>query len=174
MRILKKKIIINPLEKVDFFSVLISSGIFTGFFPFASGTVGSLFGLVFFIIPGFSDIFVLSAITIAVFVLSIYTSERMMKRYGDDPSVVVIDEIIGMWITVLIVIIWFSESIALTPLALMISFLAFRIFDIFKLFPANYFDKMKSGFGIVMDDVVSGIYAGVLSSLVIILIKKLF
>lgn len=98
----------------------------------------------------------------------------MIKRYGDDPSVVVIDEIIGMWITVLIVIIWFSESVALTPLALMISFLAFRIFDIFKLFPANYFDKMKSGFGIVMDDVVSGIYAGILSSLVIILIKKLF
>ncbi len=87
------------------------------------------------------------------------TSKKVMKKYGDDPSVVVIDEAVGMWITVLVFIL-----LSGTPASffyLIMSFLAFRFFDITKLQPAKYFDRLNSGFGIIMDDVVAGIYAGI-------------
>ena len=49
----------------------------------------------------------------------------------------------------------------------LISFLTFRAFDIIKLFPGNYFDKMDSGKGVMLDDVVAGVYSGFLSVLLI-------
>lgn len=174
MRFLKKKKIIDSTYNVDIFSIVFSSGFFVGYIPFASGTFGSLFALLFLFIPGFSEVLVLSITIIFVFIVSIYTSEKMMKRYGDDPSVVVIDEIIGMWITILLLKICLPGNLAFTPTALTLGFLLFRFFDITKLFPANYFDKLKSGFGIIMDDIISGIYAGIISSLIVFLIKKYF
>ncbi len=98
----------------------------------------------------------------------------MTKRYGDDPSVVVIDEIIGMWITILVVKIFMYDGSNLFYLPIVLSFLLFRFFDIVKLYPANYFDKLKSGFGIVMDDIVSGIQAGILTSVLIYFYNNIF
>ena len=88
-----------------------------------------------------------------------------MKKYGDDPSVVVIDEAVGMWITVLLYIV-LPHDPPLDLIHLIICFFAFRFFDITKIQPAKYFDKLNSGFGIMMDDVVAGIYAGVAAHLV--------
>ena len=174
MRLLKEKKIIDSTYNVDIFSIVFSSGFFVGYIPFASGTFGSLFALLFFFIPGFSEVLVLSITIILVFIVSIFTLEKMVKRYGDDPSVVVVDEIIGMWITILLLKICLPGNLAITPTALTLGFLLFRFFDITKLFPANYFDKLKSGFGIIMDDIISGLYAGIISSLIVFLIKKYF
>ena len=88
----------------------------------------------------------------------------MMQRYGEDPSVVVIDEVIGVWISLFIISMFGFNNILLVSV---LSFLTFRVFDILKVFPGNYFDKMNSGVGIMMDDVVAGIYSGFASVLLI-------
>jgi phosphatidylglycerophosphatase A len=168
LKYIKEKIIVNPDYKVDFFSKLFSSGLFVGYIPKASGTFGSLFGLLFFLIPRFIEPVVLIPVIIVVFFIGVFVSQQMTKRYGDDPSVVVIDEIVGMWISVLIISSLFDIiGNDLKIISVLVAFLTFRFFDIIKLQPAKYFDKLKNGFGIMMDDVVAGIYAGIVSYLII-------
>lgn len=167
MRLIKKKKIENEEVRIDFFTVFIASACYTGYAPAASGTFGSLLGLLFVLIPGFYNPVVLGTLVLIFFFAGIVTSERMMQRYGDDPSVVVLDEVVGMW-TTLLMMSAFGVDISFASAAL--SFLAFRIFDIFKILPAGYFDRMKSGFGIMADDAVAGIYGGLLT----LLLMKLY
>ncbi len=94
----------------------------------------------------------------------------MAAKYGDDPSVVVIDEVAGMWLTLAVSSLFFAD-VSITLLA--VSFLSFRFFDITKIYPASVFDKMKSGTGIMMDDIVSGVYAGVFTVVIMKLIIKI-
>lgn len=168
MRLIKRKEIVNPDIKVDLFSVVISSGFFTGFAPAASGTAGSAFALLFYLIPGFDNPFISAPSIVLCFFLGIFTSKKMIYRYGDDPSVVVIDEIAGMWITVFI-----AGVFSFGYLTIIIAFFMFRLFDIIKLYPASYFDKIKNGFGIMMDDVVAGVYGGI-STIIIMQIINYF
>ncbi len=162
MRLIKKKKIVNEDVRIDFFTVFISSACYTGYAPAASGTFGSLFGLLFVLIPGFYNPVALGTLILIFFFTGIVTSERMMQRYGDDPSVVVLDEVVGMW-TTLLVMSAFGVEITIASAAL--SFAAFRLFDIFKIFPAGFFDRLKSGFGIMADDVAAGVYGGLLTFL---------
>jgi len=166
MRFIKKKKIVNPEYKVGFFSNFISSGLYSGYLPFASGTFGSAVALLPFIIPGFINPYILPAVIIICFITGIFTSTQMVKRFGDDPSVVVIDEFVGMWITIFI-----SSFFSFGLINIIIGFFMFRFFDIIKLYPASYFDKMKNGFGIMMDDVIAGIYGGIFTYLILFLIN---
>lgn len=75
-----------------------------------------------------------------------------------DPSIVVIDEIVGIWITLL-----FLPKII--PV-MIIGFLAFRAFDILKPQPARNFEKIPNGWGIMLDDVIAGIYANIAARVV--------
>ncbi len=170
MRFVKKKKIIDENVKIDFLTDISASFFYTGYFPAASGTVASLAALAIFLIPVFHDPLVLSVLILISFSSGIFTARKMMKRYGDDPSVVVIDEAAGMWITVLIVMILSPGKTDLLSMA--VCFLAFRIFDITKLQPAKYFDKLHSGFGVMMDDVVAGIYAGLASYFVLLIVSS--
>ncbi|MGV8017671.1 MAG: phosphatidylglycerophosphatase A [Ignavibacteria bacterium] len=162
MRLIKKKKIVNEDIRIDFFTVFISSACYTGYAPAASGTFGSIFGLLFVLIPGFYNPVVLGTLILIFFFAGIVTSERMMQRYGDDPSVVVLDEVVGMWTTLLVMSVF---GIEISFASAVLSFASFRLFDIFKIFPAGFFDRMKSGFGIMADDVVAGIYGGLLTFL---------
>lgn len=162
MKYIKTKKIIDPGARVDSFSLLFTSCFFTGFIPIASGTFGSLFGMLFFFINGFQRVEVLIFAILLSFIAGIPTSYVMMKKYGDDPSVIVIDEVIGIWVTVLVFKLLIPASSDISFLYFLILFLSFRFFDIFKLQPSRYFDKMKSPFGVLMDDVVAGIYAGLI------------
>lgn len=164
MRIIKRKKIEDDSVEVGIFNKIIASFFFTGYFPTASGTLGSLAGLLFFLIPGFSNKPVIISAMVLIFVAGIITSKSMMKRYGDDPSVIVIDEVLGMWIAVFLFEAF--SGIYCSVIQLLVLFFAFRIFDIIKIQPAKYFDKINSPFGIMMDDVVSGIYAAVIVYLI--------
>lgn len=164
MRLIKKKTIVNDDVKIDFFTMLIASAFFTGYFPAASGTVGSLFAVLFVFIPGFYSPVVLFTLSLIFFFAGIVVSDRMMQRYGEDPSVVVIDEVVGVWISLFIISLFGYSNLVL---AAVISFITFRFFDILKVFPGNYFDRMNSGRGIMMDDVIAGIYSGFASVLLI-------
>ena len=132
---------------------LFASGLYTGYVPAASGTLGSAIAVAFYFIPGFESPFILGFVLLLVFGLGIKASSIMEKRYGHDPAEVTIDEVVGMWITL-----FFLPKTILVVLA---AFFVFRFFDIVKPFPARELDKMHGGFGIMMEDVVAGIYANI-------------
>ncbi|MEO8447990.1 MAG: phosphatidylglycerophosphatase A [bacterium] len=164
MRIIKHKKIVDPDAKPDLFSILFTSCFYVGYIPKASGTFGSLFALLFLFINGFQNPTVLLISIIVCFIIGIYTSKVMMKKFGDDPSVVVIDEVVGMWITILVFILLSMGNLSL--FYMMVCFFCFRFFDIFKLQPAKYFDDRNTGYGVMMDDVIAGVYAGITTYLI--------
>jgi phosphatidylglycerophosphatase A len=164
MRLIKTKKIVDENVKIDFFTMFLASAMFTGYFPVASGTVGSLLAVLFILIPGFYSPIVLFTLFLIFLFVGIVVSDRMMQRYGEDPSVVVIDEVIGVWLSLFIISMFGYDNLLLAGV---LSFITFRFFDILKVFPGNYFDRMNSGTGIMMDDVVAGVYSGFASVLLI-------
>ena len=85
--------------------------------------------------------------------MGVFTSNVYQKQTGEkDSSIIVIDEVVGQLIAMLFIID--------NPLLVFISFILFRIFDIFKPWPASYADsKINGGLGVMLDDVFAGIYA---------------
>ncbi len=138
----------------------LASGFYTGYFPVASGTIGSLVGiLACFLIQDIS--FTSYAIvTILILIAGIYISGEAEKIYqAKDCSYIVIDEIAGIFFTFLYLPMDISFLIA--------GFLAFRFFDILKPFPIRLIDeKIEGGWGIMFDDVLAGIYANILIRLI--------
>lgn len=141
---------------------IISTGLGVGFFPLAPGTMASLAILIIYgICPEISSL-QLAMIIVGLSVVGIYTAtitENEMKRKlgqerGNDPGIIVIDEIIGMLVALLF--------LPKTALFLITAFILFRIFDITKPFPARKMEQLPGGWGIVLDDVVAGIYANII------------
>lgn len=124
-----------------------------GYLPIAPGTWGSLAALaVWFIIIESISTITFIVVIIIIFTFGVYTSsitERYLKK--NDPSIIVIDEWIGQWIALL-----FLHKSLLWGL---VAFALFRLFDIWKPYPIKTFDKMQGGWGIMLDDVVAGVYA---------------
>lgn len=170
MRLIKEKKVVDENLRINFFVNIFSSFFYTGYFPKASGTVASAAALLIFYFRIFHNPLILFSLITICFVIGVYTSKVMMKKFGDDPSVVVIDEAVGIWLTVLIYMIMHSSPPGL--LQFTICFFAFRFFDITKIQPAKYFDKLNSGFGIMMDDVVAGVYAGFLSYVITLAVSS--
>ncbi len=131
---------------------LLAGGCFTGYAPVASGTVGSALAVaIFWLVPGMDAWQVLLPVSLLSLAAGMPLAARMERYYGEDPSEVVLDEMSGMWIALLFVPkIWYL---------VLASFLLFRFFDIVKPPPARQFDRMKGGFGIMMDDAAAGVYA---------------
>ena len=129
----------------------------SGFFPWAPGTFGTLVGLPFIYmlmmlnLPWWAHLIILTTFTL----MAIALTESVQKTYDlHDPSWIVIDEVLGMYLTLII-------APDLTTFGLGISFLAFRLFDIIKIWPASFFDKkVHHGAGTILDDIISGAYAG--------------
>jgi phosphatidylglycerophosphatase A len=147
--------------KANFLDQLVSTGLGTGLSPVAPGTVGSLLALLIYFLPGFEKPYFIIPAIIVFFAWGTHAAGRMEKSYGHDPSRVVIDEIVAMWISVL----FLPKRLLLAVMA----FLIFRILDIFKPFPANYFDKRDGGVFIMLDDVVCGVYTSLLLHIYIFL-----
>lgn len=131
---------------------IFSTGLYSGYAPIAPGTVGSGLALILFaFIPGFHGLSLFAVIPV-VFFLGVFTAGEMEKTEGHDPSIVNIDEIVGMWIS----LIFFPGPFSW--LWLVIAFLVFRFFDIIKPFPVNVSQKLSGGWGIMVDDLLAGIY----------------
>jgi phosphatidylglycerophosphatase A len=134
------------------FAMVLATAGYVGFFPIAPGTAGSLAGLIIFAfvkwigVPAFEI-----SVIVAVLVLGIWSAsiaERVLNL--KDPGPVVIDEVLGMLITV-----------ALLPLSLtgvLVGFVLFRVFDVIKPFPAGRLESLHGGLGIMLDDAVAGLY----------------
>ena len=124
-----------------------------GYLPIAPGTWGSLAAVViwFLIIESTSTITFITAIII-IFILGVYTSSITERHLAQkDPSIIVIDEWVGQWIALLFV----PKSLLLG----LVAFALFRLFDIWKPYPIKLLDKYPKGWGIMLDDVLAGVYA---------------
>jgi phosphatidylglycerophosphatase A len=142
--------------------VLFLSWFYTGKFPKAPGTMGSLatLPLIFFLAYLEVNIYYLVGLISILYCLSVFLTEQVQKKFLlHDPQWIVIDEVIGMLIT------W-SFVRTLDPPILLTSFFLFRFFDIVKIWPASYFDRLHHGVGTITDDVISGLYAGIISYLI--------
>jgi phosphatidylglycerophosphatase A len=117
--------------------------------------------LVWFLVP--EKIYFLLLLTIVVFIISLWSASQAEKIYGEDGKEIVIDEATGMLISLLF--------LPKRAWVYFFSFLIFRFFDIIKPPPAKSMEKLKSGWGVTLDDVVAGIYANLVLQL-FILIKK--
>lgn len=142
----------NP--RLSFLTKFVGSGFFTGYAPYATGTAGSAIGLAFFFIPNFHEPFILIPATAILFYLGGLAADKMEKVYGQDPSVVTVDEVVGMWLSL-----WFIQP---TPVNLLLAFVIFRVLDILKPYPAQTFDRKQGGWNIMIDDVIAGIYTNVI------------
>jgi len=147
--------------KINFFEKFIGSGFYTGYSPYISGTVGSLAALIIYLIPGFEQLFVIIPAIIIFMVYGIYLGNKFEVEYGKDPSQCTIDEVVGMWISLVAL----PKSIDIVVSA----FILWRILDIIKPPPARNLERLKGGLGIMIDDVISGIYTLIIMHLVVYL-----
>jgi phosphatidylglycerophosphatase A len=140
-----------PPSSVPFAVRAFATGGFSGYAPLAPGTFGSGVGILLYLTPGMEHPLVLGVATVVVFILGAFASNRMEQAFGEDPSIVVIDEIVGMWIALL----FLPKSLTVV----LVAFLLFRLFDIVKPPPARASERIPNGWGVMMDDVVAGVYA---------------
>ena len=139
--------------------LILASGFGAGFSPFAPGTVGTLFAipvaLVFSLLP--SPLHELTLITFCF--LSFWIADKAQSHWGraDDPRIV-IDEIVGFLLTML----WLPTTVGW----IIAGFFVFRFFDILKPFPIRRLEKVRGGFGVVLDDVLAGIYGNIVLHLI--------
>jgi len=139
---------------------LLATGFGSGYSPIAPGTAGSVVGIIlylpFLLLPPVA----LLIATVIVFVVGVIASSAVEKVLGEDPSVVVIDEVAGMMISLL----YLPPSVW----GVLSAFLLFRIFDIFKPTPAREAEQLKNGLGIMTDDLVAGVYANLTTRFLIL------
>jgi phosphatidylglycerophosphatase A len=135
---------------------------FLGLSPFAPGTVGTLGGvLVAFLLARTQHYLLWSVLTCALLYALGRSLGEWSERYagGKDPGFFVVDEVIGYLVTCL----WTRGP---SPLALVVAFFLFRFLDVVKPPPARALERLGGGDGILLDDVMAGLYGlGVMASL---------
>ncbi len=155
----------NKRGAVPFPARFIATGLFSGYSPVAPGTAGSMVGLAFYCIPGFEGPAVLACAIVVMFFIGVFTAGQMERALGEDPPVVVIDEVVGMWISLLL--------LPKTILLAFVAFLFFRGFDIVKPPPARRFENYRDGWGIMLDDVAAGVYANAAVRILILILPSI-
>lgn len=157
----------NP-QKPGALSFFLGTGFYSGLSPFAPGTAGSLLALPF--IYASSVYWGSAGIAFFLFVwilISLLTAPAFERFYGDDPSRFVADEWAGQ--AVPFVGIAFTGDIAADWWILVLGFILFRLFDIFKPLGIKKAEKLGAGTGILADDLLAGLYALIILKIVILL-----
>lgn len=147
-----------------YFQICIGSGFFTGYFPIAPATVTSFFTL----LPAYflsRQVLLNTIIIIAVFFLGVWIATDLEERWGKDPKMITIDEICGTLITFL----YNPVSI----IGLTVGFFLWRVFDILKLPFINRVQKVRGGWGVMLDDVLAGICANLVLRVMVLLFPVL-
>jgi phosphatidylglycerophosphatase A len=122
-----------------------------GHVPFAPGTVASTVTALALGVLTPSRLALLVAVLAVILVGTWAAQEAERVLGGKDPGAIVIDEVAGMAVSVL--------AVPLTPAVLAVAFVLFRVFDIVKPYPANALQRLPGGVGVMIDDLVAGLYA---------------
>jgi phosphatidylglycerophosphatase A len=134
-------------------AVFLATAGYSGYFPIAPGTVGSAAGLVVYLLVWWTRSPILEVGLIAlVFAAGTWAATHAERYFGGiDPGPVVIDEVLGMLVTLAFIPVGWPAALA--------GFFIFRVFDVIKPYPANRLEKFHGGFGIMADDAMAGVYA---------------
>jgi phosphatidylglycerophosphatase A len=139
------------MKQINLFEKIIGSGFYTGYIPIASGTFGSMIAILIYLIPGFENLYIIIPSIIIFYFYGLFISSKFEKIYGKDPSQCTVDEIVGTWIALI--------ALPKTLFITLTSFIIWRVLDIIKPFPAKNSENLSGGFGIMTDDVISGLYS---------------
>lgn len=136
----------------------IASGFGSGLSPVAPGTAGSAAALLPWLALRELPLPMFAAVLVLAFVLGVWASNIVIaKLHIEDPGVIVWDEFVGQWIA-LAPLLWFAR----TWPWIIAGFVLFRLFDIWKPWPVSWADrKVKGGLGVMLDDVIAGVYAAI-------------
>lgn len=134
-------------------AVFVATAAYCGYFPIAPGTVGSAAGLAVYALVWWTKSPILeTALIVATFAVGTWAATHAERFFGGiDPGPVVIDEVLGMLVTLAFIPVGWSAALA--------GFVLFRIFDVVKPWPANRLERLHGGFGIMADDAMAGVYA---------------
>lgn len=156
--------------KTKAFDKLLVTSMGAGYIPFAPGTMGAVVGVALwwfysYLLNDHLAVFALTVILSAVFTLvSIRPIDRVEQEWGHDPKKVVIDETVGVWV-----------SLTAVPMGsdwryVLAAFVLFRLFDIVKPLGCRWVDRnVPGGWGVMLDDVLAGFYAGIVLMVVQVL-----
>lgn len=135
---------------------LLSFGFGSGLSPYAPGTAGTVAAIPVYLLLSMLHPIAYLLATVASVMMGVYLCGRTSQALGvHDHAAIVWDEFAGFFITML-----FAPTSITTVI---LGFVLFRIFDIFKPWPASVIDtRLKGGLGVMLDDVIAGIYAMVL------------
>lgn len=136
-------------------AVFLATAAYTGYFPIAPGTVGSAVGLaVYAAVWWTGSPLVEVAVILLLFAAGVWAG-TVAERYfgGIDPGPIVLDEVVGMLITLAFIPVGWPAALA--------GFFLFRIFDVIKPFPAGRMEKLHGGLGVMADDAMAAVYANV-------------
>jgi phosphatidylglycerophosphatase A len=135
-------------------AVFIATVGYCGYFPIAPGTVGSAAGLLFYALVWWSGSPVVEiGMIIALFAAGVWAGTTAERYFGGvDPGPIVVDEVVGMLITLAFIP-------GLEWSGLLAGFVIFRIFDVIKPYPAGRFEQLHGGLGVMADDAMAAVYA---------------
>ena len=135
---------------------------YLGYVPVAPGTFGSAAGLVVFAAVRWSGSPALElAVIILLFAVGVWSANAAERHFGGvDPAPVILDEVVGMLITLAFLPVNITGAI--------VGFLLFRLFDVVKPWPANRFEALHGGFGVMADDAMAGVYGNVAMRLLLV------
>ncbi len=151
------------------FYKFMASGFGVGWLPVAPGTWGAaeaillLVPFMWFNIPPSVFTLFLSLLIILFTWIGVKSVDYLQKEWGEDPKQVVIDEMIGVWIAIL--------GLPLTSFNLIAGFILFRFFDIAKPLGVRQLESIEGGWGVMLDDVLAGVYANVVLQMIILSIQ---
>lgn len=147
-------------KRPPFLPFLIATGFGSGLSPFAPGTAGALlatllwWGISFLVSPS-CLVWVTVAIILFFTVAGIWAANYVIPYWGEDPSRVVVDEMVGVWLALL--------GAPAGHMGYMAgAFLLFRIFDISKPLGIRRMERFPGGLGVMMDDILAGVYSFIL------------
>jgi phosphatidylglycerophosphatase A len=144
------------------------SGFGLGFIPIAPGTMGALGALVpatLILLYMTHPNLILGSLVLVFTILGIIGSNKLQHQWGKDPSRIVVDEMVGMWISIL----WLGTG----WIPMLSAFILFRFFDIIKPLGIRKMEQLPGGIGVMADDILAGIFANLLLQIVFRIIPGL-
>lgn len=135
------------------FVIFLATGCFVGYSPIIPGTTGTLASLpLYLLISRLSPLYYLAILLGSSYIASWAADEAEVIFQAKDCRHIVIDEMVGFFVAMFM--------IPPTMRNIVLGFLLFRVFDIVKPYPIRYLeDRVRGGYGVVLDDIIAGIYA---------------
>jgi len=135
---------------------------YLGYVPVAPGTFGSAAGLVVFAAVRWSGSPALElAVIILLFAVGVWSANAAERHFGGiDPAPVILDEVVGMLITLAFLPVNITGAV--------VGFLLFRLFDVVKPWPANRLEAVHGGLGVMADDAMAGVYGNVAMRMLVV------